>query len=199
VQCCGAMDEEEVCVAPEPWQETAPPYSSADPAQYPAESSPMEAGAGPEADAARAELYADQYGGVEVCTDPAQLSVIGPLGGRHMWMKTPNAEGGQGPADGATGLETEITNHKGRSEGESAECHPAEIAGYPIDQACVEERIKPGRDTGIWSPWNTCNDVVEDILYDCYVEPPGFVPPSTGGGGGPDALPSTGGGGAAGS
>ena len=83
----------------------------------------------------------------------------------HCYIKTDTVTAGMGPAGGGplpsspVGSRTEIVDHAGQT----SVCE--EIPD--VNEACVDQELTIGRDTGRWWPWNNCNTVVEDIFEQC--------------------------------
>jgi RHS repeat-associated protein len=102
-----------------------------------------------------------------------------PMPAKHAWLKTSKYESGQ---DAVTGSYTEWTDHKGRWY-PGASCEPMP----DVDEDCVNRRIKPGTDIGVYGSWikvtdhtvpfgfdltipMICWQVVSDVLDDCNID-----------------------------
>lgn len=118
---------------------------------------------------------------VELCKRPADLPGNDLIGGalRHHWLRTSHVEVGMGPAgggvpghaggnNGSVLGKTTLNDHKGQGDLIDASC---EILP-DVDEACVEERLKLGTDSGRWAPpLNDCHTVAAKIVKDCKVKP----------------------------
>ena len=97
----------------------------------------------------------------------------------HQWLKTDQYEAGMGGMDGnVPGQEgrsdwpkadTQTVNHSGQSRAPDA--HQIEIP-FAVDEACVNQLIAPGRQTGPWTPTNQCQSFVDDVLEACRLSKP---------------------------
>lgn len=113
--------------------------------------------------------------GVQLCRRPADLPLNDRVGLEHHWLKTSTLEAGMGPAgggvpgakDGPSGyplMQTEITDHTGQARGDDARCD--DLPG--VDAACVNEKLRIGRQTGRWAPpFNDCQTTTAGIIDDC--------------------------------
>jgi RHS repeat-associated protein len=104
-----------------------------------------------------------------------------PMPAKHAWLKTDKYEAGQDAMPGGGGY-TEWRDHRGRWY-PGASCEPVE----DVDENCVNKRIKPGTDIGVYGSWikvtdhtvpfgfeltipMICWQVVADVLDDCNVD-----------------------------
>jgi RHS repeat-associated protein len=97
----------------------------------------------------------------------------------HYWIKTDKYESGMGGMDGnVPGQEgrsdwpyadTQTVDHTGQSKAPNA--RRVEIP-FDVDEQCVNDLIRPGRQTGPWTPFNQCQSFVSDVLEACRINPP---------------------------
>jgi hypothetical protein len=125
-------------------------------------------------------IYTDRKGlEVEWYSRPINLS--GPLeplnriGIEHQWLRTNTHEAGMGPAGGDVpgqgrnadfpGVKVEIVDHTGQASQPNAKKNPLP---FDVDEACIDEKLKPGRQLGRFVPgYNDCHTTVSDILNAC--------------------------------
>lgn len=96
----------------------------------------------------------------------------------HEWLKTDTQEAGMGGADGNVPAQqgnsawpysqTQTVDHTGESKASNARQLPID---FPVDEACVNRLIAPGRKTGPWTPWNQCKTFTFDVLDQCRIGP----------------------------
>jgi len=120
---------------------------------------------------------------VQVCRDNSTIfSENGTPFIHHYWIKTDTQEAGMGTADqGADagnqyefiGTPTEVLNHKGRSEGPTAECRVSNGANEDIVNSLIKEHTPTGP---FVPPINFCQSFVRDVIEQAQGEFP-FDPP----------------------
>lgn len=128
---------------------------------------------------------------VELCKRAADLPLIGQLGAKHHWLRTPHKEVGMGQTPGEipghgeappVGLSTQWVDHSKEKE---KEC----VVIPDVDVACVERETEFGKDTGKWVPFlNDCHTKTQEVLDKCSTKPkpepgPDFDDPSKTGAG----------------
>lgn len=128
---------------------------------------------------------------VELCKRAADLPIVGQLGAKHHWLRTPNKEVGMGqnpgqiPGHGEAppiGLPTQWIDHSKEKDKECA-------VVSEVDAACVERETEFGKDTGQWIPFvNDCHTKTQEVLDKCSTKPkpapgPDFGDPSKTGAG----------------
>lgn len=107
---------------------------------------------------------------VELCTRAADLPLVGQLGAKHHWLRTPSKEIGMGQNEGELpghgeppplGLSTQWIDH---SKERDKEC----VVVPDVDVACVERETQLGKDTGPWLPLvNDCHTKTREVLNAC--------------------------------
>lgn len=128
---------------------------------------------------------------VELCKRAADLPLIGQLGAKHHWLRTPNKEVGMGQNPGQipghgeappVGRSTQWIDHSKEKE---KEC----VVVPDVDAACVERETEFGKATGDWVPLvNDCHTKTQEVLDKCSTKPkvpagPDFGDPSKTGAG----------------
>ncbi|UGA36416.1 hypothetical protein JOS77_18705 [Chromobacterium haemolyticum] len=117
--------------------------------------------------------YSDQEGlAVFICSRAADLPW--PLSKvHHQWIKTDTVEAGMGATPGVIPGQrnidlpftpTQVVNHSGQSTKPNASC---EKAPPKVDEQCVNAKLRLGRETGRWAPWNQCQSFVKDVIAEC--------------------------------
>lgn len=128
---------------------------------------------------------------VELCKRTADLPLLGQLGAKHHWLRTPQKEVGMGqnpgqiPGHGEApplGRSTQWVDHSKETE---KDC----VVVPDVDAACVERETEFGKDTGEWVPLvNDCHTKTQEVLDKCSTKPrapagPDFGDPSKTGAG----------------
>ncbi|WP_146084118.1 RHS repeat-associated core domain-containing protein [Xanthomonas albilineans] len=130
-------------------------------------------------------MYTDA-GGLEVQVWARPININGPLsflndsGVEHWWFKTDTAEAGMGPDNGDVPGQaapdmpfsaTQVVDHTGESEKPGS--HQLPIRGLPVDEDCVNKKIKVGLKTGPFIPFaHDCHMFVNDVLEQCRIVDP---------------------------
>lgn len=102
-------------------------------------------------------------------------SWVNGVGITHQWIKTDTYEAGMGPTGGgvpgqdeppdAPGVPVETVDHTGQSNQPGSYSIPLP---YDVDEDCVNNMIKPGRDLGRFLPAiNDCHTFVQQVLTHC--------------------------------
>ncbi|WP_089725806.1 RHS repeat-associated core domain-containing protein [Candidatus Thiosymbion oneisti] len=105
-------------------------------------------------------------------------SILNYTGAKHHWIKTDMLEAGMGPQGGNVpgqgdnkdlpGVPVETIDHSGQSIEPNARQIPIP---YPVDEQCVNNLIRPGRDLGRFIPFfNDCKGFVDDVLDECRID-----------------------------
>jgi hypothetical protein len=88
-------------------------------------------------------------------------------GVQHCWIRTDTKDAGMGPANNGPlpaypccGTKVAVTDHSGDTE---KQCY--DVPG--VNESCVNNKLKVGKDLGDWSSGNQCNSFVGDVLTDC--------------------------------
>jgi RHS repeat-associated protein len=106
-------------------------------------------------------------------------SVLNRTGLTHQWLKTDSQESGMGPQTGnvpgqgnnkdAPGAPVGTKDHTGESTQSGAHKVPIPFA---VDEACVNELNRPGRNLGKFIPLrNDCQTFADDVLSACRIDP----------------------------
>lgn len=111
---------------------------------------------------------------VELCKRAADLPLIGQLGAKHHWLRTPNKEVGMGQTPGQipghgeappVGRATQWIDH---SKEKDKEC----VVVPDVDANCVERETELGKETGEWVPFlNDCHTKTQEVLDKCSTKP----------------------------
>ena len=116
---------------------------------------------------------------VLVCSRPVDINWIpDSLSGvipPHQWIKTDTQEAGMGGECPVPGQEcsdkpysqTYTKSHEGQSSQPNAICE----AQQNVDEACVNDTIRPGRSTGTWNIFNQCQSFVNSVIGKCRYGP----------------------------
>ena len=117
--------------------------------------------------------YVDPLGlKVQVCRRPADLPW--PLSETdHYWLRTDRYESGMGPAAGGVparnsnydlpGDPVTTNDHSGESKASDAVCQQLD----DVDEQCVNDWIRPGRDLGGFRPDNNCQTFASTVINAC--------------------------------
>ncbi len=121
-------------------------------------------------------IFVDPFGlVVSVCTRPINVdwvpNMLSPSLPSHTWVKTDTYESGMGgecptPGQQCSDLpysSTETKDHSQQSSQENASC---EVQNN-VDEQCVNNLIKPGQKTGIWSIYNQCQSFSYSVINRC--------------------------------
>ena len=108
---------------------------------------------------------------VQVCCRYTQTGlvkdcVLAACGLRHCWIKTDTKQAGMGEdgprnKDGCCGKQpVKITDHSSET--------PTTCVDIPdADEECVDNELAIGKSLGVWSPGNSCLDLVGDVIKKC--------------------------------
>ena len=111
---------------------------------------------------------------------PADVGPSGVVGAvvDHHWLKTDKYEAGMGPANGQVpaqdgrsdyfGVPVQTVDHTGQSKAENAKQIPIP---FPVDEACVNYLIQPGRSLGKFLPKNNCQTYADYVISRCRIDP----------------------------
>jgi uncharacterized protein RhaS with RHS repeats len=90
---------------------------------------------------------------------------------RHNWVKTDTYEAGMGgqcavPGQGCADApysDTQTKDHTGQSKAPNATCEKMQN----VNEACVNNLLRPGQPTGTWSMFNQCQSFANSVIGRC--------------------------------
>ena len=90
------------------------------------------------------------------------------LGLQHCYIKTDTVTAGMGPANNGPLPACPIFSKTAITDHSAEPISPGDCKDVPgVDEACVNNALKPGTPTGRWTPTNQCNSLVGNILDKC--------------------------------